>query len=84
MRVVCAFDPDTGAELARLSSTIQPNVAQLSDAQMIYASRPEFVRLHSLTQEDADRARFEVHDDNSSDLVNDQISPSEDNCNAAS
>ena len=62
LRVVCAFDPDTGAELARLSSTIQPSAPQLSDVQMIHATRSEFVRLHSLTQLDADRARYEVHE----------------------
>ena len=62
-RSVYAFDPATGAELARLSTTIQPNLAQLSDADVIKATRQEFVRLHSLTQGDADGARYEVHED---------------------
>ena len=67
LRVVCAFDPDTGAELARLSSTIQPNMPQLSDDRMVHEGRAELVRLHSLTKADADRARYEVREDHEDD-----------------
>ena len=62
-RSVYAFDPVTGAQIARLSATIQPYLAQLSDAEVVKATRQEFVRLHSLTQEDADGARYEVRED---------------------
>jgi hypothetical protein len=62
-RSVHAFDPVTGAHLGHISATIQPNLIQLSDAEMITASRQEFVRLHSLTQADADTARYEVRED---------------------
>lgn len=62
-RTVHAFDPLTGAHLACISVTIQPNLGQLSDAEMVVASRQEFVRLHSFTQADADNARYEVRED---------------------
>ena len=62
-RSVYAFDPVTGAQLARLSASIQPNLTQLSDADVVKATRQEFVRLHSLTQADADSARYEVRED---------------------
>jgi len=62
-RSVHAFDPLTGAHLACLSATVQPNLTQLSDADMIKTSRQEFVRLHALTQADADNARYEVRED---------------------
>ncbi len=62
-RSVYAFDPSTGAEIGRLSASIQPNLAQLSDADVIKATRQEFVRLHSMTQADADGARYEVRED---------------------
>ena len=62
-RSIYAFDPVTGAQIARLSATIHPHLAQLSDADMVKATRQEFVRLHSLTQEDADGARYEVRED---------------------
>ena len=62
-RSVCAFDPETGSELARLSSTVQPHLAQLSDDELIKEGRKELVRLHALTQGDADTARYEVRED---------------------
>ena len=62
-RSVYAFDPVTGAQLARISASIHPNLAQLSDADVVKATRQEFVRLHSLTQADADSARYEVRED---------------------
>ena len=62
-RCVYAFDPDTGAEIARLSSTIQPNLPQLSDEDVVKESKREFVRLHALTQADVDGARYEVHEE---------------------
>ncbi len=62
-RSIHAFDPVTGAELAVMTATIQPNLIQLSNEEMVKASRQEFVRLHSLTQEDADAARYEVRED---------------------
>jgi hypothetical protein len=70
LRVVCAFDPDTGTELSRLSSTVRPNISQLFDVQMVNASRPEFVRLRALSQIDADRARYEVYEDHEPTLGN--------------
>lgn len=62
-RSIHAFDPITGAELAVITATIQPNLTQLSDDDVIKASRQEFVRLHSLSQADADGARYEVRED---------------------
>ena len=62
-RSIHAFDPVTGAELAVITATVQPNLIQLSDEDMVKASRQDFVRLHSLTQADADAARYEVRED---------------------
>lgn len=62
-RCVYAYDPVTGAQLAVLTAIVQPNLSQLSDDEMIKASRQEFVRLHSLTQAEADAARYEVRED---------------------
>ena len=62
-RSIYAFDPVTGAQLALMTATIQPGLAQLSDDDVVKASRQEFVRLHSLTQADADAARYEVRED---------------------
>lgn len=62
-RSVYAFDPVTGAQLAVLTATIQPNFPQLSDDDVVRVSRQEFVRLHSLSQADADTARYEVRED---------------------
>jgi hypothetical protein len=53
----------TGAELAVITATIQPTLTQLSDDDVVKASRQEFVRLHSLSQSDADAARYEVRED---------------------
>lgn len=63
LRSVYAFDPVTGAEIGRLSATLQPNLPQLSDADLVAESRRELVRLHTLTQIDADAARYEIHED---------------------
>ena len=62
-RSVYAFDPVTGAQLARLSASIQPNLTQLSDADVVKAMRQDMVRLHSLTRAEADSARYEVRED---------------------
>ena len=63
LRSVYAFDPVTGAELARLSATLQPNLPQLSDSDLLVESRRELVRLHTLTQASADTARYEIRED---------------------
>jgi len=62
-RSLYAYDPATGVELASLSATIQPHLAQLSDDDVIKEGRRELVRLHSLTQSQADGARYEVRED---------------------
>jgi len=62
-RSLHVFDPVTGEGFAVITATIQPDLTQLSDDDVVKASRQDFVRLNSLSRSDADPARHEVPQD---------------------
>jgi len=62
-RRIHAFEPVTGEAFDVITATIQPILTQLSDDDVVKASRQDFVRLNSLSRSDADPARHEVPQD---------------------
>jgi hypothetical protein len=61
-RSVYALDPVTGTAIASLPAAVIMGWTALSDDEIIRFTKPEFVTLHMLSQEDLARARFEVRD----------------------